>query len=53
MKNIQLEVAQLNDIDGVLALQKLYLVSNLSDEEKKSGFATTSFLLNKQEFLST
>ena len=43
MKNIQLEVARLTDIDGVLALQKRYLVSNLSDEEKKSGFVTTPF----------
>lgn len=43
MKNIQLEVAKLRDIDGVLALQKLYLVSNLTEEEKKSGFVTTPF----------
>lgn len=43
MKNIQLEVAKLSDIDGVLALQKLYLVSNLSEEGKKSGFVTTPF----------
>lgn len=43
MENIQLEVARLTDIDGVLALQKRYLVSNLSDEEKKSGFVTTPF----------
>ena len=43
MKNIQLEVAKLNDIDGVLALQELYIVTNLSEEEKKSGFVTTPF----------
>lgn len=43
MKNIQLEIAKLNDIDGVLALQKLYLVSNLTEKQKKSGFVTTPF----------
>ena len=43
MENIQFELAQLNDIEGVLDLQKLYLVSNLTEEEKKSGFVTTPF----------
>lgn len=47
MKNIQLEVAKLTDIEGVLALQKRYLVSNLSDEEKKSGFVTTPFSIEQ------
>lgn len=44
-ENIQLEIAKLNDIDGILALQDLYLVSNLSEEEKASGFVTTPFSL--------
>jgi hypothetical protein len=43
IENIQLEVAKLSDIDGILALQELYLVSNLSEEEKASGFVTTPF----------
>ncbi|MNX30501.1 hypothetical protein D3C86_606660 [compost metagenome] len=43
IENIQLEVAKLNDIEGILALQELYLVSNLSEEEKESGFVTTPF----------
>ncbi len=43
MKNIQLEIAKENDVEGVLSLQKLYLVSNLTEEEKKSGFVTTPF----------
>src|SRR3970040_2786553 len=43
IENIQLEIAKLSDIDGILALQKLYLVSNLSEEEKASGFVTTPF----------
>ena len=34
---------KLEDVEGVLALQKLYLVSNLSEDEKKSGFVTTPF----------
>jgi hypothetical protein len=43
--NIQFEVAKLSDIDGVLALQELYLVSNLSEEEKEFGFVTTPFTI--------
>jgi hypothetical protein len=42
-ESIQLEIAKLSDIDGVLALQELYLVANLSEEEKASGFVTTPF----------
>jgi hypothetical protein len=34
IKNIKLEVALLSDINGIVALQELYLVSNLSDKEK-------------------
>lgn len=40
---IQFQVATTADIIGVLALQSLYLVTNLSTEEKKSGFVTTPF----------
>lgn len=31
------------DIPGILALQELNLVTNLSEEQKKSGFVTTPF----------
>ena len=51
MKNIQLEQATLNDIEGVLDLQKLYLVSNLSEEEKKAGFVTTPFSIEQLTFV--
>lgn len=51
MKNIQLEQATLNDIEGVLDLQKLYLVSNLSEEEKKSGFVTTPFTIDQLTYV--
>lgn len=53
MKNIQLEVAKIPDIDGVLELQKLYLVSNLTDEEKKSGFVTTPFSVEQLTYVIT
>lgn len=43
IENIELEVAKLSDINGILALQELYLVSNLSKEEKVAGFVTTPF----------
>ena len=47
MENLKLHVAKLNDIEGVLALQELYLVSNLSEDEKKSGFVTTPFTIEQ------
>jgi hypothetical protein len=43
IQNTHFKVAEIEDIPGVLALQDLYLVSNLSDEEKKEGFVTTPF----------
>ena len=42
-ENIQFEIAKINDIEGILALQELYLVSNLTEAEKASGFVTTPF----------
>ena len=45
IENIQFEIATPDDIDGVLALQELYLVSNLSEEEKAGGFVTTPFTI--------
>lgn len=46
-ENIQFETAKMSDIDGVLALQELYLVANLSEEEKASGFVTTPFTIEQ------
>lgn len=46
-QNLELQVATLEDIKGVLALQELYLVSNLSEQEKKSGFVTTPFTIEQ------
>jgi hypothetical protein len=51
MENIQLEIAKLSDIDGVLTLQKLNLVTNLTDEEKKSGFVTTPFSIEQLTYV--
>jgi len=44
-KNITFETAKVSDIDGVLALQDLYLISNLSESEKTAGFVTTPFTI--------
>ncbi len=44
-EKITFEIAQINDIEGVLALQELYLVSNLSEVEKTAGFVTTPFTI--------
>jgi hypothetical protein len=46
-ENIQLEIAKMSDIDGVLALQDLYLVAKLSEEEKAFGFVTTPFTIQQ------
>ncbi|TDD75846.1 GNAT family acetyltransferase [Flavobacterium caseinilyticum] len=43
IESVQFEIATITDIDGVLALQELYLVANLSEDEKASGFVTTPF----------
>lgn len=47
IESIQFETAKISDIDGVLALQELYLVANLSEEEKASGFVTTPFTIEQ------
>lgn len=43
MKDICFKIATPVDSTAVLALQELYLVSNLSEEQKKQGFVTTPF----------
>jgi hypothetical protein len=43
--NITFKIANISDIDGVLALQELYLISNLSEDEKAAGFVTTPFTI--------
>ena len=60
LENITLKIAEKSDIAGILDLQELYLVSNLSEEEKTAGFVTTPFtvalledvILNKGIFLA-
>lgn len=51
IENIQLEIAKIADIEGLLALQELYLVSNLSEDEKKSGFVTTPFSVEQLTYV--
>lgn len=46
-ESIQFEIARMSDIEDVLALQELYLVANLSEEEKTSGFVTTPFTIQQ------
>jgi hypothetical protein len=41
--SIELKIADLFHIDGILALQELYLVDNLSAQQKQAGFVTTRF----------
>jgi hypothetical protein len=51
LENIQLEIAKNSDINEILELQELYLVSNLSDEDKVAGFVTTPFTENLLEYV--
>jgi hypothetical protein len=50
-KSISFQIASHQDIEGVLALQEKYLVSNLNEEEKKSGFVTTPFTIAQLEIV--
>lgn len=43
LDSLAIKIADLSHIQGILALQELYLVTNLSDEEKQAGFVTTRF----------
>lgn len=47
----QTRPAKLSDIPGILALQKLNLLSNLSEPEQKNGFVTTAFTVAQIEAL--
>lgn len=49
--NCVLEVANLSDINGILSLQDLYLVSNLSSQEKEDGFVTTPFTVEQLTYV--
>lgn len=50
---IKTRIGNSNDIDGVLSLQKKYLYSNLSEEERKYGFVTTPFTVSQIEEIIT
>ncbi len=49
MENITISKATNFDISGVLDLQSKYLVSNLTEIEKKEGFVTTPFTVQQIE----
>ena len=51
IENCVLEVANLIDINDVLLLQDLYLVSNLSSQEKEDGFVTTPFSVEQLTYV--
>ena len=43
LPTIAYKIADITHIPGILALQELYLIDNLSQEEKQAGFVTTRF----------
>ena len=46
-KQIKTQIATINDIDSFLELQAKYLVTNLTQEQKKDGFVTTPFIIEQ------
>ena len=40
---MQLKVAELNDIDGILKLHYKYQIDSIKEDDKKDGFVTTAF----------
>ncbi|ELR71506.1 Acetyltransferase, GNAT family [Fulvivirga imtechensis AK7] len=40
---MEIRIANIADIEGVLALQQLYLYDSLAESERKNGFVTTPF----------
>jgi hypothetical protein len=40
---MKLQLADLNDIDGVLALHQKYQIATIAEEDKPDGFVTTAF----------
>ena len=50
---IKARIGNKSDIKGILELQRKNLISNLSEEERKSGFVTTPFTVNQIEEIIT
>lgn len=48
---MEIRLANNDDIEGILQLQELNLVSNLKDDEKGDGFVTTPFEIDQLEAL--
>jgi hypothetical protein len=47
---VQLKVATIDDIEGILKLHNKYQIDSISEEDKKDGFVTTAF--TKEELRS-
>lgn len=43
----QYKIANIEDIEGVLSLQKKYHINTINQEDKKDGFVTTPFTYNQ------
>ncbi len=54
MNDIKMQIAFVDDIESFLELQAKYLVSNLSEEQRKDGFVTTPFTIEQlKEIIKT
>jgi len=53
---MQIKIAELDDVEGILQLHNLYQVDSIKEEDKKDGFVTTAFskeqledIINKEQ----
>jgi len=50
---MQLKIATLDDIDGILKLHNMYQVDHIKEEDKKDGFVTTAFSVEELQDIIT
>ena len=50
---MQLKIATLDDIDGILKLHNMYQIDHIKEEDKKDGFVTTAFSVEELQDIIT
>lgn len=46
---MQMKIAELQDVEGILKLHNLYQIDSIKEEDKKDGFVTTAFTKEQLE----
>ena len=50
---MELKIATLDDIDGILKLHNMYQIDHIKEEDKKDGFVTTAFSVEELQAIIT